>query len=125
MISHSRVGAVIFALAFTTVSQLQAGLITNGGFESGLSGWTLANQAGGDGTFSIQTGTSSPINGDPVPAPPEGTNAAMSDGGGPGSHVLYQDFAVANTSLALATLSFELFIGNRSSLGFFTPNPSA
>lgn len=45
----------------------------------------------------------------------------MSDNpGGPGAHVLYQDFVVTAGS---ATLSFDLFIGNRAD-AFFTANPA-
>lgn len=87
-------------------------LITNGGFESGLTGWSIADGLGGDGTFFSQTGTSSPSNGITVPAPPEGASAAMSDGQGPGSHVLYQDFVVP-VAVSSAVIQFDLFIGNR------------
>jgi hypothetical protein len=97
-----------------------AQIIVNGGFESGFTGWTVANQVGSDGTFFLQSGTASPVNGDPVPAPPEGTTAAMTDAQGPGSHVLYQDFVVGTTAFASANLSFSLFIGNRAD-AFSTP----
>lgn len=94
-----------------SVPEAQAApLIVNGGFESGFTGWSRVDQVGGDGTLSIQSGTSSPSNGDVVPAPTKGANAAMSDAQGPGAHVLYQDFtAVAGVTF----LSFDLFIGNR------------
>ena len=92
-------------------------LLANGGFESGLAAWTAANQAGGDGSFQIQSGTASPVNGDAVPAPSGGANAAMTDAAGPGSHVLYQDFVVGSLG---ATLHFALFIGNRATQ-FATP----
>lgn len=98
-----------------------APLIVNGGFESGLVGWTVVNQVGGDGSFFVQSGTASPVNGDAVPAPPGGSRAAMSDGGGPGAHVLYQDFVAA---AATATLRFDLFIGNRNDR-FYSPNSLA
>ena len=49
-----------------------AGLITNGGFETGFSSWTRTDQLGSEGTFALQTGTTSPVNGDPVPLPLEG-----------------------------------------------------
>lgn len=93
--------------------------LVNGGFESGLSGWSTADQTGSEGTFYVQGGTTSPTLGEAVPAPPEGTSAAMSDGGlgGPGSHVLYQDFVASAGS---ANLSFQLFIGNRAD-AFYTP----
>src|SRR5262249_28226745 len=70
---------------------------------------------------SSQSGTVSPVNSDPVPAPPQGTSAAMTDAPGPGSHVLYQDFVATADA---AALSFALFIGNRASL-FATPTPAS
>ena len=87
-----------------------APLVVNGDFEAGLGGWLLANQFSSEGTFHVHTGTASPVNADPVPAPPQGARAAMSDGGGPGAHVLYQDFVAA---AGPASLSFQLYIGNR------------
>jgi len=89
-------------------------LILNGGFESGLTSWTRASQLGSEGDFFLQSGTLSPVFGTPVPPPPGGTFAAMTDALGPGSHVLYQDFVVPTSS---AALTFSLFIGNRA--GFF------
>ena len=95
-------------------------LVTNGGFELGFAGWTRADQVGSDGTFLLQMGTTSPVNGIPVPAPPQGVRAAMTDAEGPGSHVLYQDFAVPLV-VPSAVLSFDLFVGYRA-MAFFTPN---
>jgi len=85
--------------------------IVNGGFESGFTGWTRVDQLGSEGTFASQSGTLSPVNGLTVPAPPQGTAAAMTDAAGPGSHVLYQDFLVP-MGLPGAALSFSLFINN-------------
>lgn len=95
-------------------------LITNGGFESGLIGWTLANQLGSDGQFWAQSGTSSPVNALPVAAPLQGSVAAMTDSAGPGSHVLYQDFVVPS-SVPVATLQFAVFVHNYHS-AFVTPS---
>ena len=95
-------------------------VLLNGGFEAGLANWITLDQLGSEGGFLTQNGTSSPVNGFPVPAPPGGTRAAMTDAMGPGSHVLYQDFLVDSASGAL---SFALFIGNRAD-AFFTPNPA-
>ena len=117
------------ALARTVAALLVAGialpaqaipLITNGGFESGLTGWTRSEQIGSEGTFFLQSGTVSPVVGDPVPAPPEGTQAAMTDAEGPGSHVLYQAFTVTAPAES-ALLSFDLFVGNRAG-SFHAPN---
>jgi hypothetical protein len=94
-------------------------LISNGGFEAGFAGWTRADQLGSEGTFALQTGTTSPVNALPVPPPPEGVQAAMTDAMGPGSHLLYQDFLVP-TLVSNATLSFMLFVNNQAP-DFFTP----
>jgi hypothetical protein len=112
------VAAIIGLAAVSSAHAVPA--IANGGFESGFTSWTIADQVGSDGTFFIQSGTSSPVNGFPVPAPPGGTNAAMTDAQGPGSHVLYQDFVVTPGA---ATLSFALFIGNRADQ-FVTADPA-
>jgi hypothetical protein len=97
-----------------------AASINNGGFESGFAGWTRADQAGSDGTFALQTGTVSPVNGTAVPAPPGGSTAAMTDAQGPGAHVLYQTFTVT-APVPQSVLSFDLFIGNRAA-AFSRPN---
>ena len=97
-------------------------LIVNGGFEAGggsFTGWTHLDQAGGGGSWFIQSGAFSPMSGFVVPPPPEPTHAAMTDQDRPGSHVLFQDFLVP-VSLTSATLSFDRFIGNRDT-DFFTP----
>lgn len=104
------VGVSIVCFSLATTANATA-LILNGGFESGFTSWTRVELPGSEGTFSLQSGTVSPVNGDPVPPPPQGITAAMTDAGGPGSHVLYQDFVVPAES---ALLSFSLFIGNRA-----------
>lgn len=114
------VSAVVAALLLAASPASAAPLLTNGGFESGFSGWTVADQVGSGGSFTVQSGTSSPVNGDTVPAPPQGSNAALSDGDAPGTHVLYQDFFVPLDN-GTSTLTFSLFIGNRADR-FATPN---
>lgn len=102
--------AVVF-VCLTASLPVAASLITNGGFESGFASWTRVDRPGSEGTFFLQGGTASPVTGEPTPAPPGGAAAAMTDGEGPGSHVLYQDFPVGTEG---ALLRFELFIGNRA-----------
>jgi hypothetical protein len=98
-----------------------AQLIVNGGFETGtFAGWTVVDQPGGSGSWFIQTGTLSPTSGFTVPPPPQGTFAAMTDQGSPGSHVLFQDFVVP-LGVGNASLSFQRFIGNRAG-DFSSPN---
>lgn len=106
-------------LACTAASHAGINLITNGGFESGLSGWTISNQLGSEGTFFHQSGNTSPVNGLSVQVPPEGTFAAMTDAGGPGSHVLYQDFVVP-ANVTDGSLQFSLFVNNTAT-AFTTP----
>jgi hypothetical protein len=112
--------SAMFAALFVPQQLTAAPLLINGGFESGFSGWTRVDQVGSDGTFMLQTGTTSPVSFESVPPPPEGMTAAMSDQQGPGSHVLYQDFVVPAGTTS-GTLEFDLFIGNRAE-AFFTPN---
>jgi hypothetical protein len=110
--------AVVVACAIAAQAQGQ-NVINNGGFETGFSSWTRADRVGSEGTWWQQSGTMSPVNGFAVPAPPGGTNAAMTDAGGPGSHVLYQDFVVP-FALGVSTLRFDLYIQNRAT-DFFSP----
>src|SRR5262249_38150984 len=115
---------VLFALVIGVAPSGATPILVNGDFEAGggsLTGWTVVNEAGsfpGSNWF-VQSGVLSPISAFAVPAPPGPTHAAMTDQGGPGSHVLYQDFLVP-FSLSSATLGFDYFIGNRAG-AFFTP----
>jgi hypothetical protein len=85
----------------------------NAGFEGDagtLVGWTVVDQVGGNGSWSVQSGTQSPLSNSSVPQPPELRQAAMTDQSGPGSHILYQDITLP---FAPTSLRFELFLGNR------------
>lgn len=119
--SPMRFAAGMAAAVAFLVLPAHAAEILNGGFEAGLANWTVVDQVGSEGTFTVQSGTMSPVTGMPVPAPPQGSNAAMTDAEGGGSHVLYQDFMQA-TPVASAVLSFDLFIGNRAD-AFYVPDP--
>jgi hypothetical protein len=99
-----------------------AQILSNGSFDAGFTSWTKSDAAGSDGTFSVQIGSASPLSGTAVPTPPGPPNAAMSDGQGPGTHVLYQDFAVT-APVASAVLSFSLFLGNQAG-AYYVPNPA-
>ena len=126
----ARLAVLAFAacLGLAATSPAGASTIVNGGFETGFSSWVRVDQLGSEGTFALQSGLASPVNADPVPAPPSGSTAAMTDGAGPGAHVLYQDFVATPGS---QTLSFDLFVGNRAdrfatpaSLDFALTNPN-
>lgn len=117
------VAPTVFALIslFGLVAVANAApLLMNGSFESGLTAWTVVDQANGNGSWFSQTGVSSPSNSFNVPAPPDGSFAAMTDQFGPGSHVLYQDFVVP-ADVTSASLSFDYFINNVNGT-FATPN---
>lgn len=89
-------------------AQPSAGEILNGGFEADpvvLNDWTIFNQPGSSGSWYVQTGSTSPLNGFAVQPPTEGTQAAMTDMGEVGSYILYQDFVVP----ANADLAFDLY----------------
>lgn len=97
--------------------------VPNGGFEadpSTLLNWSVNDQAGGSGSWFVQTGGGSPVNGFPVASPSEGIQAAMTDTTGPGSHILYQDIIVPPS----ATLSFDLYVQNQAGI-WYVPVPDS
>ena len=112
------VGCMALGAASLTAQVANGGFETNGGAGSNtFASWTVVDQPGGSGSWFAQTGTLSPQFGSPVLAPPEGTFAAMTDQGGPGSHIIYQDVTVPASG---GTLSFSLYINNRAG-AFATP----
>lgn len=73
--------------------------IVNGDFETGtLSGWQVVNDPpppGESGSWFAYSGTKVTSFFEPtVPPPPAGTFAAITNQGGPGTHILYQDVAL-------------------------------
>lgn len=99
-------------------AQAVASLLANAGFEtnggagsSSFAGWTVVDLAGGSGSWYVQTGVESPLNGLTVPPPPEGSFQAMTDQTDPGSHVLYQDVVIPAGG---ARLSFYLTLESRA-----------
>lgn len=86
-------------------------MITNGGFESGLTGWTVANQADGNGDWFSTAGVESPLSFFAIPGPQAGSLYAVTDQTGPGSHMLFQTFTIGGP-VSSATLSFWHFIQN-------------
>jgi hypothetical protein len=86
-------------------------LIVNGGFETGsLAGWTETDQAGGAGSWYLSSATHSPVSNEPTPGPAGGTYYAVTDQGGPGTHILTQSFTVPTNSNV--TVSFDMFVND-------------
>ena len=113
-----RTPALVAALVCALAGKAHAVSINNGGFEAGFSSWTRVDQVGSDGSFLLQSGSVSPVNGFSVAPPPQGATAAMTDQQGPGSHVLYQDFLVDAIS-GPRFLKFSLLLN--SGADFVTP----
>jgi hypothetical protein len=94
------------------------GIPKNGDFETGdFQHWNVANQPGGEGDWFVYSGTTSPLSGFTIAAPPQGNFAATTDQGGPGSHVLYRNITLAPGMEH--ELSFYLYYRNRA--GEFFP----
>ena len=115
------IGTVLVALGtiagLVFLGTALAAAVSNGNFETGdLSGWTAVDS--GSGNWSVYSGISSPISGQTIAAPPEGTFAATTDQAGPGSFILYQDLTL-EPGLE-HTLSFTIYYENRAGV-FHTP----
>ena len=94
--------------------------VPNGGFETGnFNKWSVANQTGGSGDWFVYSGTTSPLSGFTIAAPPQGNFAATTDQTDPGSHVLYRNIKLAPGMEH--ELSYYLYYRNRADR-FFTPN---
>lgn len=79
-------------------------LITNGGFEAGLSGWTVNNA----GTGSVIASNSTNVGGLPTVGAASGSFYAVTQQGGPGTHVFSQDF----TTTGSVNVSFDMFVND-------------
>jgi hypothetical protein len=99
----------LFALAVGLLLALPAlagaAKVINGGFETGnFAGWTVQDEAGSGGSWFVYSGTSSPLTGHPIPAPPEGTHAVISDQKAPSSNILYQDVTLGRKQRHILSL---------------------
>jgi hypothetical protein len=100
-------------LAAATVALLaapasaHAAIVTNGDFETGdLSGWTQSSSP--EGIWEVYSGTMTPTFGDPIPAPPQGTHAAISEQGDPSFMAIHQDVTLppVGSEIQLALLAY-------------------
>ncbi len=115
--SFDKKALIAFAAVLTAASTTQAAeLLSNGDFETGdLTGWTVADQAGGSGSTYNNTGTSTPISFLVTVGASGGNYYAVTDQGGPGAHALLQSFTVA--AGASTQLSFDMFANDQSGFG--------
>lgn len=91
-----------------------SGQIINGDFETGdFSGWTLMNS--GSGTFVINDGTHDPLSPDGPLPPYSGNFSALSDQGGPGIYLIYQDVTLPPDATS-ATLYWVDMIRNHAGI---------
>jgi hypothetical protein len=95
--------AALVAVACGTEPPLH--LIQNGGFETGtFTSWTTFDAVNGDTLgFFVTADTVLPESMDTVLAAPEGSYAAITDQGGSGTHVLYQDVILPPNRTATLT----------------------
>lgn len=92
-------------------SAAHANLISNGDFESGLTGWSVFDQADGDGTwYSSSVGSATPESGQSTSAVGGSGLYAVSDQNGPGAHSLIQSFTVG--AGAIVNVSFDMFVNS-------------
>jgi hypothetical protein len=101
----------VLALAFNANA---AQLISNGGFETGLTGWTVTTSAGSGGSWFADTGIATPLTGNPTVGPFSGRGYAVTDQVGPGVNALSQDYTVPVDTTSL-TLTFDMFVNDWNS----------
>jgi hypothetical protein len=98
-----------------------AAIVNNGDFETGsLSGWTHSDDpvVPTDSWF-VYSGTTSPSFGVPIDAPPQGTYAAVTDQGGPGVRILYQDVTLPS---GFSDYQLSLFAYYRAQVPIVSPD---
>jgi hypothetical protein len=88
--------------------------LPNGGFESGdFSHWIVANRPGDEpGDWFVYSGTTTPLSGSEIAAPPQGNFAATTDQDDPGTHVLFRNITLAPG--LEHKLSFYLYYQNQA-----------
>jgi hypothetical protein len=109
--------ALLAAAVLALCGLATADTIQNGGFEQGLTGWTVAvadNGALNNVYFVQDASQASPITGLGVAAPSSGTGYALSDSIGAGIRSLSQVFTAPNTPQTI--LSFDMFVNHWADL---------
>jgi hypothetical protein len=100
-VSGRLVGLAVAVALLAVPTTAGAQIVTNGDFETGnLSGWQMVTSGPSSGWFTY-SGTSAPESDNPIPPPPQGNHAAISDETGAGLHILYQDVTLPPSGQAL------------------------
>ncbi|MFM2025585.1 MAG: hypothetical protein RLZZ339_298 [Cyanobacteriota bacterium] len=124
--SRVAAGTVFVTLGILTTGTAHAAeLITNGGFETGFTGWNVSIQPGSNSTsgfFIDDANGSTPFSGQATVGPASGSFYAVSDQGGPGAYALTQTFIVPGAASSVI-LSYDMFVNDWSGLGPIV-NPS-
>lgn len=116
-----RILASLAIFLFAFASARADNLITNGGFESGLAGWTATST--GDGNFTANSGTTTPLTFSATVGAHSGTNYAVSDDfSGSQTQKLTQSFTTP-TSFTSAVLSFDMFVNDIEGSDFGSSGP--
>lgn len=111
-IMPGRSGALLGLALSSLAAHATPQLITNGGFETGdFTGWTVVNQAGGEGDFFVTNVNATSESGQLTVGPASGTFYAVSDQLIAGAHVLLQPFTVPGPD-RLVRLSFDMFVND-------------
>ena len=95
-------------------------LINNGGFEAGLTGWTVVDEPGSSGSWFAFGGALGPVSVLPLAPPAIGALQAVTDQDNPGSHILYQDVTIP----PLATATLDLLLWYNCYASQFAPQPT-
>jgi hypothetical protein len=98
----------VFALVFNA-NAVQ--LISDGGFETGLTGWAVTSSVGSGGSWFPDITTSTPLTGNPTVGAFSGTGYAVTDQFAPGVNALSQNYTVPVGTTSL-TLTFDMFIND-------------
>lgn len=118
--------AILVCLALAVPAGAAAATVVNGGFESGMQGWGVQTTNAEIGNWFVQQGTKPPFSDEagkrgtaPVPAPPQGKSAAVSDQLNSSTMFLYQDIALEPAMKH--QLSLQTYYSSNRSL--VTPTP--
>jgi hypothetical protein len=111
-------GVASLALLFVP-GTASAAIVNNGDFETGnLSGWQTSLSNPSQGWFAY-SGTSTPLTASPVPAPPQGNYAAITDQNGAGLRILYQDVTLPASGPAI---QLSMFVYYNSDAAIVSPD---